>query len=124
MARKVLVVEDDILNRMFYLEVLSTSGLEVAEVGDGAAVMAEVARFKPDAITMDIQLPHVSGLKLIKQLRREASTRQIPIIAITAFAGHEEEARCRAAGASNYLSKPVTMDRLKGAIDEALHQSS
>lgn len=124
MARKVLVVEDDILNRMFYLEVLSTSGLEVAEVGDGAAVMAEVARFKPDVITMDIQLPHVSGLKLIKQLRREASTRQIPIIAITAFAGHEEEARCRAAGASNYLSKPVTMDRLKGAIDEALHQSS
>ncbi len=124
MARKVLVVEDDILNRMFYLEVLSTSGLEVAEVGDGAAVMAEVARFKPDVITMDIQLPHVSGLKLIKQLRREASTRQIPIIAITAFAGHEEESRCRAAGASNFLSKPVTMDRLKGAIDEALHQSS
>lgn len=119
MARKVLVVEDDLLNRMFYLEVLTASGHAVSEVGDGAAVMDEVARFRPDVITMDIQLPHVSGLKLIRQLRRNAETAEIPIIAITAFAGKDEEARCRAAGATNYLSKPVTMDRLLGAIEQA-----
>ncbi|MEO5705450.1 MAG: response regulator [Alteraurantiacibacter sp.] len=120
MTARILVVEDDLLNRMFYHEVLGACGHEVAMVGDGAAVMKEVARFKPDLITMDIQLPHVSGLKLIGQLRRKAETREIPIIAITAFVGREEEARVRAAGASNYLSKPVTMDRLKGAVDAAL----
>ncbi len=120
MTARILVVEDDLLNRMFYHEVLGACGHEVAMVGDGAAVMSEVERFQPDVITMDIQLPHVSGLKLIGLLRRKAETRKIPIIAITAFAGREEEARVRAAGASNYLTKPVTMDRLKGAVDAAL----
>ncbi len=120
MTARILVVEDDLLNRMFYHEVLDACGHEVSMVGDGAAVMREVERFQPDVITMDIQLPHVSGLKLIGLLRRQAETREIPIIAITAFAGREEEARVRAAGASNYLAKPVTMDRLKGAVDAAL----
>lgn len=120
MTARILVVEDDLLNRMFYHEVLGACGHEVAMVGDGAAVMSEVERFQPDVITMDIQLPHVSGLKLIGLLRRKAETRKIPIIAITAFAGREEEARVRAAGASNYLTKPVTMDRLKGAVVAAL----
>lgn len=120
MAARILVVEDDLLNRMFYNEVLGACGHEVAMVADGAGVLREVERFRPDVITMDIQLPHVSGLKLIDQLRRKADTRDIPIIAITAFAGREEEAKCRAAGASNYLAKPVTMDRLRGAVDAAL----
>jgi two-component system cell cycle response regulator DivK len=120
MTARILVVEDDLLNRMFYHEVLDACGHEVAMVGDGAAVMGEVERFRPHVITMDIQLPHVSGLKLIGQLRRRAETREIPIIAITAFAGREEEARVRAAGASNYLAKPVTMDRLKSAVNAAL----
>jgi two-component system cell cycle response regulator DivK len=111
MTARILVVEDDLLNRMFYHEVLDACG---------AAVMGEVERFRPHVITMDIQLPHVSGLKLIGQLRRRAETREIPIIAITAFAGREEEARVRAAGASNYLAKPVTMDRLKSAVNAAL----
>ncbi len=120
MTTRILVVEDDLLNRMFYHEVLGACGHEVSMVADGAAVMREVERFKPDLITMDIQLPHVSGLKLIGTLRRKHETRAIPIIAITAFVGREEEARVRAAGATNYLSKPVTMERLKGAVAAAL----
>jgi len=120
MARKVLVVEDDLLNRMFYQEVLGAAGHEVSMVADGAAVMREVERFQPDVITMDIQLPHISGLRLIQQLRRQSATRAIPIIAITAFAGRDEESKCREAGATNYLAKPVTMDRLKGAVAAAL----
>lgn len=120
MSARILVVEDDLLNRMYYSEVLGACGHEVAMVADGAGVMRAVEHFRPDVITMDIQLPHVSGLTLIDTLRRRHETRDIPIIAITAFAGREEEARCRAAGASNYLSKPVTMDRLKGAVEAAL----
>ena len=120
MARKVLVVEDDLLNRMLYNEVLASCGYEVVMVEDGAAVMAAVERFRPDVITMDIHLPHVSGLRLIRQLRRGDETRTIPIIAITAFAGREEEARCRAAGADSYLAKPVSVERLRGAVEAAL----
>ena len=120
MVRKVLVVEDDLLNRMFYHEVLHGCGYEVAMVSDGAEVMDEVARFCPDLITMDIQLPHISGLRLIRKLQMGAATRTIPIIAITAFAGKGEEERIRSAGAKAYLAKPVTIPRLVEAVDALL----
>ncbi|GAA0265980.1 response regulator [Alteraurantiacibacter aestuarii] len=117
MARKILVVEDDLLNRMFYHEVLQNRGFEVAMVSDGADVLDEVHRFEPDLITMDIQLPHISGLRLIRKLHRDEVTRAIPVLAITAFAGKGEEARIREAGAKGYLSKPVTIDKLLAEVD-------
>lgn len=120
MATRVLIVEDDLLNRMFYHEVLGAGGYEIAMVSDGAAVIDEVLRFRPDVITMDIQLPHISGLRLIRKLKRDAETQHIPILAITAFAGKGEEDRIRGAGAQGYLSKPVTMERLSGAVAELL----
>ena len=120
MVKKVLVVEDDLLNRMFYSAVLEGEGYDVVIVPDGAKVMAEVNRFQPDVITMDIQLPNISGLELIKQLQRNSSTRRIPILAITAFAGRTEEARIRRAGASGYIAKPVSIARLTSEIQAAL----
>lgn len=122
MAPRILIVEDDLLNRMFYHEVLGGRGYDIAMVSDGAMVMEEVHRFRPDIITMDIQLPHISGLRLIRRLQRDDRTRAIPILAITAFAGKGEEERIRGAGARGYLAKPVTMDRLTGAIEELLAQ--
>lgn len=120
MAHKILVVEDDLLNRMFYYEALSARGHEVCMVDDGARVMAEAKRFAPDLITMDIQLPSISGLRLIQLLRRDARLADVPIVAITAFVGQEEEARVRMAGASAFLPKPVSMDQLVGAAEVLL----
>ena len=117
---KILVVEDDLLNRMFYQDALGLRGFDVALVGDGAAVLAEVQRFDPDLITMDISLPNISGLRLIRLLKRDLATRTIPILAITAFAGREEEDRVRQAGADGYLAKPVTVERLAGAVEGLL----
>ena len=120
MTAKILVVEDDLLNRMFYHDALGARGYDVALVGDGAAVLAEVERFNPDLITMDISLPNISGLRLIRMLKRDAATKKIPILAITAFAGRDEEERVRLAGAAGYLSKPVTVDRLTGTVAQLL----
>lgn len=124
MSARILVVEDDLLNRMFYHEVLESRGYEVTLVADGALVMDEVQRIRPDLITMDIQLPHISGLRLIRKLREDDATRDIPVIAITAFAGKGEEARAMAAGASGYLSKPVTVDKLTRSIAAMLPEHS
>ncbi|MFC3101014.1 response regulator [Altererythrobacter lauratis] len=124
MAHKILVVEDDLLNRMFYHEALSARGHEVCLVDDGARVMAEASRFAPDLITMDIQLPSISGLRLIRLLRRDAQLSQIPIVAITAFVGQEEEARVRGAGASAFLAKPVSMDQLVRTAETLLADSA
>ena len=121
MTTRVLVVEDDLLNRMFYHDVLQQRGYDVAMVDDGARVMESAREFAPDLITMDIQLPNISGLRLIRHLKKDAQTRDIPILAITAFAGKGEEERIRSAGARGYLAKPVTIPKLLGAVDEVLN---
>ena len=120
MAKKVLVVEDDVLNRMFYTAVLEEAGYEVVLVHDGANVLAEVDRVGPDVITMDIHLPTISGLELIKRLQGNQRTRHIPILAITGYAGRGEEAKIRRAGARGYIAKPVTIARLKSEIEALL----
>lgn len=124
MPAKVLIVEDDLLNRMFYEAALSDRGYEVAMVDDGARVIDEVHAFKPDLITMDIQLPNVSGVQLIKRLQKDETTRDIPILAITAFCGKGKEDRIRRAGARGYIAKPVTIPRLVGEIDAILGEAA
>ena len=120
MTKKVLIVEDDLLNRMFYNAVFESRGYEISMVDDGAVVMDEVDRFHPDVITMDIQLPHVSGRRLIRKLRRKAETKDIPILAITAFAGKRDEEDIRRAGAGGYLAKPLSIERLLSEVDALL----
>ena len=114
---KVLIVEDDLLNRMFYDAVFSQREYETHVVDDGAQVLAAVGEFRPDLITMDINLPNVSGRRLIRQIRRDPETRHIPILAITAYAGKRDEEEIRKAGADDYLSKPLSIDELLSAVD-------
>lgn len=124
MSTKVLIVEDDLLNRMFYQAVFSDRGFETVLVDDGAQVHDEVRRFAPDLITMDIQLPNVSGRQLIRELRENPETRDIPVLAITAFAGANEERRIRRAGADGYLAKPVSIAKLMGEVEQILRKGA
>ncbi|KLE34299.1 response regulator [Aurantiacibacter luteus] len=114
---KVLIVEDDLLNRMFYEAVLQQHGFETRTVDDGAQVLGAVDDYAPDLVTMDIQLPNVSGRKLIRKIRRNPATSHIPILAMTAFAGRRDEEDIRRAGADGYLSKPLTIDQLMGQVN-------
>lgn len=120
MATKVLIVEDDVLNRMFYEAVFRQRGYDLRLVDDGARVLDAVADFAPDLITMDIHLPHVSGRKLIRDIKRNPQTRHIPILAITAYAGKHDEEGIRRAGANGYLAKPLSIDSLLGEVDGLL----
>ena len=117
---KVLVVEDDLLNRMFYEAVFSQRDYDVHVVDDGAKVMDAVGAFRPDLVTMDINLPNVSGRRLIRKIRRDPATRHIPILAITAYAGKKDAEEIRKAGANGYLSKPLSIDQLLGAVDSLM----
>lgn len=122
MATKVLIVEDDLLNRMFYEAVLQQRGYELMLVDDGARVLEAVESFAPDLITMDIHLPNVSGRKLIRQIARNPATAGIPILAITAFAGRRDEEEIRQLGAKAYLAKPLSIDKLMREVDALLAQ--
>ncbi len=122
MTIKVLIVEDDLLNRMFYEAVFNQRGYELMLVDDGARVLDAVDDFAPDLITMDIHLPHVSGRKLIREIKRNPQTAQIPILAITAYAGKRDEEGIRRAGASGYLAKPLSIEQLLGEVDSLLNE--
>ena len=109
MAKKVLVVEDNELNLKLFCDLLRAHDYETAPVRDGREAVARARAFLPDLIIMDIQLPHVSGLDLIAQIKSDDALRAIPIMAVTAYAAKGDEDRIRAAGAEAYVSKPISV---------------
>ena len=109
MAKRILVVEDNDLNRKLFCDVLKANGYEVVPVADGQNVLATAQRFAPDLVIMDIQLPNVSGIDLIAQLKADNDLNGVPVLAVTAYAGKGDEDRIRAAGAEDYLAKPVSI---------------
>jgi two-component system cell cycle response regulator DivK len=119
-SKRILVVEDDLLNRMLLCTVLENSGFQVQSVTDGRHVLKKTKEFGPDLITMDINLPSVSGLELIQRLQADPSLQQIPILAVTAYVGKGEEARIRRAGASDFLAKPISIKPFLAAVSRLL----
>ncbi|QDM40900.1 response regulator [Altererythrobacter sp. TH136] len=116
MAKRILVVEDNDLNRKLFCDVLRASGFEVEPVADGELVLNAARAFAPDLVIMDIQLPNVSGVDLITAMRRDAGLHTTPVLAVTAYAGKGDEDRIRDAGASGYLSKPVSIGPFMAAV--------
>ena len=116
MPQKVLIVEDNELNLKLFSDLLVAHGYAVEAVRDGRDAIERARASKPDLILMDIQLPHVSGLDLIQQISADAELRHVPVMAVTAYAGHGDEERIRAAGARAYISKPITIVRFIEAV--------
>ena len=116
MAKRILVVEDNDLNRKLFCDVLRASGFEVEPVADGELVLNAARAFAPDLVIMDIQLGTVSGVDLITAMRLDASLRDTPVLAVTAYAGKGDEDRIRDAGATGYLSKPVSIGPFMAAV--------
>jgi two-component system cell cycle response regulator DivK len=115
-AKKVLVVEDNELNLKLFCDLLRAHDYSAEGVRDGREAVARATEFMPDLIVMDIQLPHVSGFELIGQLKADPALQAIPIMAVTAYAGREDEERIRAAGADAYVSKPISLTRFVDAV--------
>lgn len=115
-----MVVEDNDLNRKLFCDVLKANGFEVEPVADGNIVLETARSTAPDLIIMDIQLGGVSGVDLIAATRRDQALRDIPVLAVTAFAAKGDEERIRSAGAAGYLSKPVSISPFMNAVRELL----
>ena len=120
MAKRVLVVEDNDLNRKLFCDVLRANGFAVEPCADGEQALASARGFAPDLVIMDIQLPHVSGLELIAEMKRDAALAATPVLAVTAYAGKGDEERIREAGADNYLAKPVSILPFMAAVNALL----
>jgi PAS domain S-box-containing protein len=116
-ARLVLLAEDDPTNVTAVRDLLHARGHEVRVAGDGAEAVRLAREIRPDVILMDVQMPGVDGLTAMRTLRASGDTRAIPILAVTALAMPGDRERCLAAGADDYLSKPVSIKRLVTAIE-------
>ena len=99
MTKRILVVEDNDLNRKLFCDVLKANGFEVEPVADGELALNAARAFAPDLVIMDIQLPNISGLDLIEAFSKDATISDVPILAVTAYAGKGDEDRIREAGA-------------------------
>ena len=113
-AKTILYVEDNEMNRKIVRDLLKRSTYTLLEAFDGEEGVARALEVKPGLILMDIQLPKISGMEAMRQIRADASMAATPIIAITSFALSGDEKKAKAAGATAYLAKPYSpLDLLK-----------
>jgi two-component system, cell cycle response regulator DivK len=119
-AKKVLVVEDNELNLKLFCDLLRAHDHVVEPVRDGRDAVARARDFGPDLMVMDIQMPHVTGYELLVELRADEALSRIPVMAVTAYAGREDEERIRAAGAAAYVSKPISLARFMEVVNGLL----
>lgn len=122
MAKRILVVEDNDLNRKLFCDVLKANGFEVVPVADGKNVLGTAKKFAPHLVIMDIQLPNVSGIDLITELKSDEAFAEVPVLAVTAYAGKGDEERIRGAGAEDYLAKPVSIGPFMAAVRALIDQ--
>ena len=121
---KILIVEDNALNIKLFCDLLAAHGHEPEAVTDSRNALDAVRNFKPDLVITDIQLPHVSGLDLIRMIRGDKKLAKIPIMAVTAYSAQGDEERIRAAGAQAYVAKPISVVRFAQTVDELLEAAS
>lgn len=120
MLHKILVVEDNDRNRRLLKILLKARGYEVVEASTGKEAMDYLDSQHPDLILMDIQLPNVDGLALTKQIKGNDKTKDIPIIAVTAYAMKGDKERILDSGCDAYVSKPIDTQELPKIIEDVL----
>ena len=120
---KILIVEDNALNIKLFCDLLAAHGHEPEAVIDSRLALDAARAFRPDMVITDIQLPHVSGLELIRLLRADETLREVPVMAVTAYAAPGDEERIRAAGAQSYVSKPISVAKFAASVAEVLAEA-
>jgi CheY-like chemotaxis protein len=112
----ILIVDDNITNLKLAKVLLIKEGYEVRPAVDAEDALKILETFKPRLILMDIQLPGMDGLELTRRLKAAPDTKDIVIVALTAYAMKGDEEKARAAGCDGYITKPIDTQALPGLI--------
>ncbi len=110
-GKKVLLVDDDMRNIFALSKVLKEKGLEIIKAENGKVAL-EVLDDEIDLVLMDIMMPEMDGYECMREIRKRSRFKNLPIIALTAKAMKEDRGKCIEAGANDYITKPVDVDRL------------
>ena len=118
--RTVLIVDDSLDGREMLAEYLTVRGFTVLEAIDGETALAHARQRRPSLILMDLQMPGIDGWEATRQLKADAATKDIIIIALTAHALTPAEAVARQAGCDGFIAKPFNITAVGDAVGEVL----
>ncbi len=120
MSATILYIEDNRQNMRLVRKMLASQGYEVLEASEGMIGIEVALAERPDLIFVDINLPDIDGMEVTERLKAEATTRDIPIIALTANAMYGDRERFLDAGCDGYLAKPISKSELVKTVHEFL----
>ncbi len=121
--KKILIVDDEPVNREVARLVLEDIGLSIDDANDGAVAVKMVEQTSYDLILMDMQMPNLDGLAATELIRKLPNGERVPILAMTANAFVEDKSRCIAAGMNDFITKPVVPEKLYERLLEWLAKS-
>ncbi len=119
----ILVVEDNPKNLKLFKDILEYNGHTVFEAHDGLEALESACMILPDAILLDVQLPKMNGVEVARELRSRDETKDLPIIAVTAFAMKGDEKRFLEAGFNGYIAKPIDTRNFVKQIEAVVEQA-
>ncbi len=109
LAKTILIVEDNELNMKLFNDLLQAHGYDTLQTKDGNEAVSMTEEHHPDLILMDIQLPKISGLEITKLIKEKDALKDIPVIAVTAFAMKGDEEKIMEGGCDGYIAKPISV---------------
>ncbi len=116
MVARILVVEDNPLNLKLVRDVLEYQGFEVLTAISGEEGVAVASSSSPDLVLMDLQLPGIGGHEALLRMRSDPRCREIPVVAVTAFAMKDDIERAEQAGFDGYIAKPISVRALPAQL--------
>jgi two-component system, cell cycle response regulator DivK len=119
-AGRILIVEDFADSRDMYIEFLEAQGFEVAGAEDGLAALKSIEKVRPDIVVLDVALPKLDGLSVLRRLRADPRYQKLPVLTLSASLGADYQKMAMEAGATVALEKPCLPDELLQAVRKAL----
>lgn len=118
--KTVLIVDDEVDTAEMFAEMMKVSGYEVLKSFGGKQAVGMISSRKPDVIVLDLMMPEFSGLDVLNFLRRDPRLDRIPVVIVSARNIDEDIQKCLDAGASCYLTKPVSFEEIKEAVEVSI----
>ena len=122
--KTVLIVEDEADAAELFAEMMRVSGFRVRKTSSSAPALSMMTEEKPDLVLLDIMMPEISGLDILRQMRQDPALTDIPVVVVSAKSLPADIRHGMEAGASTYLTKPVGFLELKEAVERALDRQS
>jgi two-component system cell cycle response regulator DivK len=120
--RRILVVEDNPLNLKLVRDVLHFAGYDVIEARSGEEGLRVAQQDPPDLVLMDLQLPGIDGTETLRRMRQGSLGRDVPVVAVTAFAMAEDRERASQAGFDGFVEKPISVRELPGQVEAFMNR--